>query len=151
MAVADLDRHEMWRPPSLAALVDRLAERHAAGQKTVLLAGGADWVVEQEMARPRDPSESLPLLADISCLAELRGVALSGDTLRIGAATSCSAIYHNKDVAKAFPADVRDRISRALGHVWFSSLMGWVNGWVGIAEAGDELASATHLMLDHFE
>lgn len=50
-----------------------------------------------------------------------------------------------------FPADVRDRISRALGHVWFSSLMGWVNGWVGIAEAGDELASATHLMLDHFE
>lgn len=50
-----------------------------------------------------------------------------------------------------FPADVRDRISRALGHVWFSSLMGWVNGWVGIGEAGDELASATHLMLDQYE
>ena len=50
-----------------------------------------------------------------------------------------------------FPVAVRDRISRALGHVWFSSLMGWVNGWVGISEAGDELASATHLMLDHYE
>jgi AcrR family transcriptional regulator len=50
-----------------------------------------------------------------------------------------------------FPADVRDRISRALGHVWFSSLMGWVNGWVGIGEAADELASATHLMLDQYE
>lgn len=88
MAVADLDRHEMWRPPSLAALLDRLAERHAAGQKTVLLAGGTDWVVEQEMARAHDPGDALPLLADISSLAELRGISLTGDTLRIGAATT---------------------------------------------------------------
>ncbi len=54
----------------------------------------------------------------------------------------------------AFPDDfdpvLQARITRALGHVWYSSLVGWVNGWVGIAEAGDELDSAAHLMLDQF-
>jgi hypothetical protein len=35
--------------------------------------------------------------------------------------------------------------------VWFSALLGWVNGWVGITQAGDELASAAHLMLDQYD
>jgi TetR/AcrR family transcriptional regulator, cholesterol catabolism regulator len=56
--------------------------------------------------------------------------------------------------ARAFPAEfdreVEDRIIRALEHVWFSALLGWVNGWRGITEAGDELASAAHLMLDQY-
>ena len=56
---------------------------------------------------------------------------------------------------RAFPEDfdpaTASRISRALGHVWFSSLLAWVNGWSGIKAAGDELASASHLMLDQYE
>lgn len=88
MAIADLDRYEMWRPGSLAALLERLAERHAAGEKTVLLAGGTDWVVEQEMGRVIAPGETLALLADISQLAELRPIALDGRTLRVGASAT---------------------------------------------------------------
>jgi len=49
-----------------------------------------------------------------------------------------------------FDPVVRDQIIRMLGHVWFSSLVGWVNGWVGIGQAGDELASAAHLLLDQY-
>jgi AcrR family transcriptional regulator len=56
--------------------------------------------------------------------------------------------------SRAFPEDfdpgLQARIIRALGHVWFSSLVGWVNGWVGITEAGDELDVAAHLMLDQY-
>jgi hypothetical protein len=49
-----------------------------------------------------------------------------------------------------FDSDTAARISRALGHVWFSSLLAWVNGWRGIGVAGDELASASHLLLDQY-
>ncbi len=55
----------------------------------------------------------------------------------------------------AFPEDfdpaLRAQIVRSLGHVWFSALVGWVNGWVGIDQAGDELEAAAHLMLDHLD
>jgi hypothetical protein len=37
-----------------------------------------------------------------------------------------------------------------LGHVWFSSLVWWVNGWFGMGDAGAELASAAHLTLDQY-
>ena len=54
----------------------------------------------------------------------------------------------------AFPADfdpeVQSRVMRALGFVWFSSLLAWVNGWDGIDDPGDELISAAHLMLDQY-
>lgn len=88
MAIVDLERHEMWHPPSLAALLDKLGERGAKGEKTVLLAGGTDWVVEQEMAKPAQPGDALPLLADVSRLGELRGIELKGNALRIGAAAT---------------------------------------------------------------
>ena len=57
-------------------------------------------------------------------------------------------------MAKAFPDDfdpaTRDDIAVVLGHVWFSSLVGWVNRWFGINQAGDELEIAAHLLLDQY-
>ncbi len=110
MAIADLDRHEVWRPESLAALLARLAERHAAGAKTVLLAGGTDWVVEQEMAKPSQPGDVLPLLADISCLGELRGISLAGSTLRVGAATTYLEMRRHEEIDSG-----RVRLTLAIG------------------------------------
>jgi AcrR family transcriptional regulator len=60
-----------------------------------------------------------------------------------------------RTMALAFPDDfdqaVRDDIVRTLGHVWFSSLVGWVNRWFGIGQAGDELEVAAHLLLDQYD
>ena len=43
------------------------------------------------------------------------------------------------------------QITRTLGHVWFSSLIGWVNGWSGIKQVGDEVEIACHLVLDRID
>ena len=47
--------------------------------------------------------------------------------------------------------DVKAQITRTLGHVWFSSLIGWVNGWSGIKQVGDEVEIACHLVLDRID
>jgi TetR/AcrR family transcriptional regulator, cholesterol catabolism regulator len=53
--------------------------------------------------------------------------------------------------ADDFDRERRDDIVRTLGHVWFSSLVGWVNNWYGIGQAGDELEIAAHLLLDQYD
>jgi hypothetical protein len=42
---------------------------------------------------------------------------------------------------------VRDGVTRVLAHVWFSSLLGWVNGWTTAGRVHDELAIAIGLLL----
>ena len=44
------------------------------------------------------------------------------------------------------PADLADR-SRMIGHVWYSALVGWVNGWRDLGAVHDELAVAVGLLL----
>jgi len=56
--------------------------------------------------------------------------------------------------AQAFPPDfdpeIQARIIRVLGFIWFTSLLAWVNDWVGSSDTGEELASAAHLLLDQY-
>jgi len=44
------------------------------------------------------------------------------------------------------PPDHAER-TRIIGHVWYSSLVGWVNGWSDMNRVRDELAVAVHLLL----
>ncbi|HEX2577774.1 MAG TPA: TetR family transcriptional regulator [Aquihabitans sp.] len=43
------------------------------------------------------------------------------------------------------------QVTRTLGHVWFSALIGWVNGWSGMEKVADEVDLATHLVLDQYD
>ena len=44
------------------------------------------------------------------------------------------------------PPDLGDR-ARILGHVWYSALVGWVNGWSNLGRVHDELAVAIAFLL----
>jgi AcrR family transcriptional regulator len=50
-----------------------------------------------------------------------------------------------------FDPAFQTQITRTLGHVWFSSLIGWVNGWSGMDKVADEVELATHLVLDSYD
>jgi len=44
--------------------------------------------------------------------------------------------------------ELREGTVRILAHVWFASLLGWVNGWMsGVGQVGDELEFAARLLL----
>ena len=46
-----------------------------------------------------------------------------------------------------FERETETQITRTLGHVWFSALVGWANGGTGIDKVADELSIATDLIL----
>jgi AcrR family transcriptional regulator len=43
--------------------------------------------------------------------------------------------------------EVRAGVVRVLTHVWFASLLGWVNGWTAMGQVADELEFAARLLL----
>jgi CO/xanthine dehydrogenase FAD-binding subunit len=103
VTTTDLTRYEMRRAPSLDGLCELVAERHARGEETVLLAGGTDWMVEQEMRPPLGAGAQTPLVVDVSRLEALRGIALDGDTLRVGAAATYLEMRRSEAVTRRAP------------------------------------------------
>jgi TetR/AcrR family transcriptional regulator, cholesterol catabolism regulator len=49
-------------------------------------------------------------------------------------------------IGEPHPPDLSDR-ARILGHVWYSALVGWVNGWSNMGRVHDELVVAIGLLL----
>ncbi|MFO0547065.1 MAG: FAD binding domain-containing protein [Polyangiaceae bacterium] len=118
MTIADLASFTFERPANLAALCARVTELVVAGTPHVLLAGGTDFMVEQEMRKPFGaagaPAEP-PHVLDVSRLAELRGIALHGDVLRIGSATTYAEM--RRDPAVRERAALIERMARDVGAV----------------------------------
>lgn len=115
MSLAELSRFELRRVGGLGALCELVAEAAGRGEAPVLLAGGTDWVVEQELRPPLGPGEAPPLVVDISRMTELRGVELAGDRLRIGAAATYLDIRRSAAVLERAP--LLDRMARDVGAV----------------------------------
>ncbi len=124
----DLDRRVSTRPPK----GDRVADR------VVDVLRRATRAMEQE---PR--------------LAEALLVALTSNDPEAARCQRETGDVITRIMAGAFPSDfdaaVRDDIVRVLGHVWFSSLIGWVNRWFGFEHVGEEIELAAHLLLDQYD
>jgi AcrR family transcriptional regulator len=126
--VGDLERRVSARPPRGGTVSERMVD----------ILGRATRAMERE-----------PLLSAAVV------TALSRPDPQVAECQREVAAVMTRIQATAFPPDfdpeVQARINVALGHVWFSALVGWVNGWFGIGQAGDELASAVHLVLDQYD
>lgn len=101
MSLADLPRYELTRPSSLAEACRVLAERETARSRTVLLAGGTDFMVQ--VSQGKLAPDPLPLVLDVSRLDELRGVRLEGSSLRIGAAATYLELQRDPIVREYAP------------------------------------------------
>ncbi|WP_437731079.1 FAD binding domain-containing protein [Sorangium sp. So ce1335] len=124
MSITDLRLFEMRRVSGLGPLCELVAEQAARGAPVALLAGGTDWIVEQELAPPlkistADPAgagqAAPPLVVDVSRLEDLRGVSLAGDTLRVGAATTYLEMRRSGVILERAP--LLARMSRDVGAV----------------------------------
>jgi len=116
VSLADLRLFEMRRVAGLGPLCEIVAERAALGQRTVLLAGGTDWVVEQELSKAQDPGAPRPLIADISRLGELRGIEITGSILRIGAAATYLEMRRHPHIGRGDRrAELLARMAQDLG------------------------------------
>jgi AcrR family transcriptional regulator len=123
----DLERRISLRPP----LGDTTAERVI------------DILLRATRTMEREPKLSGAVLAS-----------LSSNDPKVAECQSEVGTVMDRIQGLAFPRDfdpdLEVRITRALSHVWFASLLGWAHGWVGMTETGAELSSAAHLMLDQF-
>lgn len=117
MTIADLRSVRYGRVPTLAALAEAVHEMVAGGRAPILLAGGTDWLVEQELRAPLSSlsEDDVPFVIDISTMAELKEIALSGSVLRIGAAATYLEIRRHPVVLEKAP--MLDAMARDVGAI----------------------------------
>jgi carbon-monoxide dehydrogenase medium subunit len=85
------------RPATLDEAVAALAR---GGEGARPLAGGTDIIVQE-----REGRRAIGLMVDVKAIAELQELTLAADgSLRLGAAVSCSRIYHDAGIQRRYPA-----------------------------------------------
>jgi len=123
--VSDLERRVGQRPPKGENTAERVIELlHRATR-----------------AMERDPKLSEAVVTAL--MSPDPGAAACQESVS-ASMTRILSLAIDDDFDPAFKAQV----TRTLGHVWFSSLIGWVNGWSGMEKVSDEVDIATHLILD---
>lgn len=126
--VNDLERRVGQRPPKGETVASRVT----------------DLLRRATRAMEREPKLSAAVVTAL--LSPDRGAAACQEEVS-GSMTRIISLALGDD----FDPDFQAQITRTLGHVWFSSLIGWVNGWSGIDKVADEVDLATHLVLDQFD
>jgi AcrR family transcriptional regulator len=123
----DLERQVARRPPSGETIAERLTDILSRATRAMEREAKLSAAVLQAMTSS-DPSVTRCQLDMNEAMTRIQGLAFPDD----------------------FPEDVRDGVIRTLEHVWFSALLGWVNGWLDFKVASDELSGAAHLLLDQY-
>ena len=126
--VRDLERRVGQRPPRGDTTVERVL----------------DVLRRATRAMEREPELSEAVVTAL--LSPDRGAAACQEDVSASMVRILSMALGD-DFDPAFQAQV----TRTLGHVWFSALIGWVNGWSGMAKVADEVELAAHLVLDHYD
>ena len=128
MWVDDLERRVTARPPKGDSTADRVVDVLRRATKAMEREPKLSAAVVTAISSP-DPGAARCQEDVSAAMVRIMGVALGDE----------------------FDPVERSQITRTLGHVWFSSLIGWVNGWSGIRQVGDEVEVASHLVLDHYD
>ncbi|MEZ5205920.1 MAG: TetR family transcriptional regulator [Acidimicrobiales bacterium] len=141
--------------------------RYFSGKDHLLAAAQVEWVEALEArVGTKPPRVRRPPIDSSTCCDAPRAMerepklsaalvtAMSGSDPQVAECQQDIAQSMLRIQLQAFPDGfdeaLASEIARVLGHVWYSSLVGWVNGWLGITEAGDELDLAAHLLLDQY-
>ncbi|HEX2798856.1 MAG TPA: FAD binding domain-containing protein [Thermoanaerobaculia bacterium] len=114
MNPAELALYPFERPATLAELCRTLSARAGRRERTVLLAGGTDWLVERGLAPPENPDD-LPLVLDVSRLPELRGIQVAKERAVIGAAATFFEIRSHPVLLRRAP--VLTAMAREVGAI----------------------------------
>jgi CO/xanthine dehydrogenase FAD-binding subunit len=91
------------RPKSLDETCALLAKRVAAGERTMVLAGGTDLVVEQHLGAITVQPPAPQLVVDVSRLTELAKIDDRGDVIRLGGGVTYRTLRVDAHLAQRLP------------------------------------------------
>jgi CO/xanthine dehydrogenase FAD-binding subunit len=142
---AELALHPFERPATLDELCRTLSARAGRKEKTVLLAGGTDWIVERRLVPPEAPDD-LPLVLDVSRLAELRGIKVAREVATIGATATLLEIRSHPVLLRRAP--LLTAMAREVGAVQIQARATLGGNLAGASPAADGAAALMALDAD---